>query len=103
MTYKSIYINPALDGHNVLYKGKRYWVFEISNEHPYEDYEKDYSIIIFDKLCGGVAAWVNKLSDNTYSGDMSYSQQSIDISGSTIREIVDKVIHWTNWVEKIEK
>lgn len=103
MNNNSRYIKPDLSGHKVLYKGKRYWAFEISNDYPYENYEKDCSIIIFDKLYGGVAAWVNKLPDSTYKGDMPYSQQSIDISGNTVREMVDKVIHWTNWIERTEK
>jgi hypothetical protein len=100
---KSRYTNPKLQGHKVIYRGKRYWAFEISNEYPYESYEESCAIIIFDKLYGGIAAWVNQLSDNTYKGDIPYSQQCIDISGNTIREIVDEVIYWTNWIERTEK
>lgn len=103
MTKKSFYTKPELNGHAVLYKGKRYWAFEISNEHPYENYEKDCSIIIFDKLYVGVAAWVNKLPDNTFRGDMPYSQQCIDIYGNTIQEIIGEVVRWSNWIERTEK
>ena len=97
------YFLPELNDHLVLYKGKRYWVFEIDDEHPFENYEKDCSIIVFDKLCGGVAAWVDELPDSTYKGYMPYSQQSIDIYGDTIKEIVHEVIRWTHWIERTEK
>jgi hypothetical protein len=30
------YKPPQLSGHNVAYKGKRYWVIEIDNDHPFE-------------------------------------------------------------------
>jgi hypothetical protein len=97
------YTKPVLHGHKVLYKGKRYWAFEISNQYPYETYEDSCSIIVFDKLYGGIAAWVTQLSNNSYRGDMPYSQQCIDISGNTVKEIVNEVIYWTNWIDRTEK
>jgi hypothetical protein len=102
-TIKSRYTGPKLCGHRVLYKGKRYWAFEISKKFPYENYEDSCSIIIFDKLYGSVAAWVTQQSNNSYKGDMPYSQQCIDISGNTVKEIVNEVIYWTNWIERTEK
>jgi hypothetical protein len=100
---KSKYCYPELNHHLVLYKGKRYWAFEIDEDHPYENYEQACSIIIFDKLCGGVAASVDKLPDSTYKGYIPYSQQSIDIYGKTIQDIVYQVIKWTIWIERTEK
>ena len=99
----SKYIAPALDEHKILYKGKRYWAFEIDKDHPYENYEHDCSIIIFDKLCGGVAAWCERLSNGQFSGYMPYSQQSIEIERKTIRDLVLSVDYWTRWVERTEK
>jgi len=97
------YTYPDLQGHHVLYKGRRYWAFEINQEHPYENYEKDCSIIIYDKLCGGVAAWCDKTSNGQFTGDMPYSQQSIEIDGKSIRDLVQSVDYWTRWVERTEK
>jgi hypothetical protein len=41
---------PELHGHNILYKGRRYWVIEIDTDHPFETLEEDYTVIVFDKL-----------------------------------------------------
>ena len=30
------YTPPQLSGHKVAYKGKRYWVIEIDEAHPFE-------------------------------------------------------------------
>jgi len=100
---RHLYTPPKLSGHKMLYKGKRYWAFEINQEHPFENYEQDCSIIIYDKLCGGVAAWCDMSGNGQFAGHMPYSQQSIEIEGKTIRDLVQNVDYWTRWVERTEK
>ena len=43
------YIYPDLNGHKVLYKGKRFWIFEISKEFPFRGYEEFCDVIVYDK------------------------------------------------------
>jgi hypothetical protein len=99
----SKYTEPELTNHKILYKGKRYWVFEISKENPYENMENVCSIIVFDKLCGGIAGYCNYKEDGTIVGDIPYSQQSIDIEGKDGKEISGLVDYWTKWIERTEK
>ena len=97
------YTPPVLNGHKVLYKGKRYWAFEISKEHPYENYEKDCSIIVYDKYCDAVAAWCDSSIDGAYTGYIPYGQGSIEVNGHTVKELVTSVVDWSNWIERAEK
>lgn len=77
---KSKYIYPDLNGHNVLYKGKRFWVFEISSEFPFEGYETSCQVIVYDKEYGCEIAGAEK-STNGYSGSLIGPQDSVDVSG----------------------
>ena len=97
------YTEPTLKNHKILYKGKRYWVFEIDKEHPFENMEDVCSIIVYDKFCNGIACYCNYKEDGTIVGDIPYSQQSIDIGGKDGRDISSQVDYWTRWIERTEK
>jgi hypothetical protein len=97
------YTEPKLKNHKILYKGKRYWVFEIDKEHPFENMEDVCSIIVYDKFCDGIACYCNYKEDGTIVGDIPYSQQSIDIEGKDGRDISSQVNYWTRWIERTEK
>ncbi|MDH6421604.1 hypothetical protein M2131_001545 [Polynucleobacter sphagniphilus] len=100
---KNIYTRPVLVGHNVPYKGKRYWVIQIDKDHPFENYENDCSYIVFDKECGCVISWCEKTDDGSFKGYIQYVQGSIDVDGKTPKELVNSVIRWSNWIERTEK
>ena len=97
------YTEPKLKNHKILYKGKRYWVFEIDKEHPFENMEDVCSIIVYDKSCDGIACYCNYKDDGTIVGDIPYSQQSIYIEGMDGRDIAFQVDYWTKWIERTEK
>ena len=97
------YTEPKLTNHKILYKGKRYWVFEIDKEHPFENMEDVCSIIVYDKFCDGIVCYCNYKEDGTIVGDIPYSQQSIDIEGKDGRDISSQVDYWTRWIERTEK
>lgn len=99
---RSMYEKPILDGHDVLYKGKRYWVFKIDKNHPFQNYENDCSILIFDKYCGAVAAWCNLDENGIFRGYIEYGQGSIDIQGETPKTLVQCLIKNSNFLEKIK-
>lgn len=59
MTKPSMYKPPPLDGHVVPYRGKRYWVIEVDEDHPFEWVSDDVAQwAIFDKLMGYVIATI---------------------------------------------
>lgn len=97
------YTVPKLANHKVLYRGKRYWVFEISSENPFENMEDVCSIIVYDKFCAASAAYCTYSKDGKIVGNIPYSQQSIEIEGGSAREIASQVDYWTRWIEKTEK
>ena len=99
----SRYREPKLTNHKILYKGKRYWVFEIDKEHPFENMEDVCSIIVYDKLCDGIAAYCDYSKNGKIVGGIPYSQQSIDIEGKDGRDIAGLVDSWTVYIEKTEK
>jgi hypothetical protein len=100
---KNIYTPPVLVGHNVLYKGKRYWVIQIDNDHPFENYENDCSYVVFDKECGCVISWCEMMDDGSFKGYIQYGQGSIEVEGKTPKELVQSVVKSFKWIERTEK
>lgn len=98
---KPSYTPPNLVNHKVIYKGKRYWVFEVNSENPYEDAEKFSSLLVFDKLYGAVAAFCNRISDSEYEGEIPIGQNSIEIKAKNIKDLVAEVIFWDKQIEKM--
>jgi uncharacterized protein YuzB (UPF0349 family) len=99
----SKYTEPKLTEHEILYKGKRYWVFRIDKDHPFENYEEDCSYVVFDKEYGCVISWCERVDGDSFKGYIQYGQGSIDVEGKTPKELVQDVIHWSNWIERTEK
>jgi hypothetical protein len=100
----SQYTIPNFKNHNVLYKGKRYWVLEIDKNHPYEGYEEDCNCVVVDRKYGGVViSWCNKQKDGTFKGYVQYGQGSDPVEGKTPKELVDSVVRFYKWVEKTER
>lgn len=101
---KNIYTRPVLVGHNVPYKGKRYWVIQIDKDHPFENYENDCSYIVFDKSYGGcVISWCERDDEGSFKGYIQYGQGSIDVEGKTPKELVQSVVKSFKWIERTEK
>jgi hypothetical protein len=101
---KNIYTPPVLDGHKILYKGKRYWVFEVDEEYPFEGYEKDCRYLIFDKSYGGcVISWCERDDDGSFKGYIQYGQGFIEVEGKTPKELIQSVVKSFKWIERTEK
>ena len=96
---KSNYIYPELNGHKVLYKGKRFWVFEISSEFPFEGHEDNCDVIVYDKDLGGAMAGAKKTTKG-YEGDIFNILYTIEISGETPTELIDSAIEAWRRAEK---
>ena len=96
---KSKYIYPDLNGHKVLYKGKRFWVFEISAEFPFNGMEKFCQVIVYDKEYGCEIASAEN-STNGYFGSLIGPQESVEVSGGSPVELLDSVIYASRNYEK---
>jgi hypothetical protein len=91
MMLKSKYTYPDLRGHKVLYKGKRFWVFEISSDFPYEGYEEFCQVIVYDKEFGCEIASAEK-NANGYSGSLIGPQENVEVFGESPVELLDSAI-----------
>lgn len=85
------YAAPRLDGHKILYKSRRYWIFEIDEdhpytEHPYEGFEKYYEVVVYDKFEHCPAAFCSK----DLRGDLNLGtfQDNIGVSGDDFRSLI---------------
>jgi hypothetical protein len=97
----NLYKRPLLKNHKVLYRGKRYWVFEVDNENPYESAEIASSLVVFDKLYGAIAAFCNQINGSGYEGVIPIGQNSIEIKAENIRALVAEVIYWDRQMVKL--
>lgn len=92
------YKKPNLRGHNVLYKGRRYWAFEVSSEFSYEGSEDIDSIVVYDGSLETDVAWCHQEGNGVFKGFAAYGMHELSVSGSTIEELisdVDRVLKWS--------
>jgi len=96
---KSNYTYPDLNGHKILYKGKRFWVFEISPEFPFEGQEKNCEVIVYDKEYGCEIAGAT-INPSGYSGSLIGPQELVEVSGDSPEDLLDSVIELSRLYEK---
>ena len=83
------YIPPTLSGHKVLYKSRRFWIFEIDKEHPYESFEESYALIVYDNLERCPAAFCQKdLSGDLNLGTFPYG---MSVSGKDYDSLIENI------------
>ena len=91
-----MYSKPALNGHNVLYKGRRYLAFEVSKEFPYQKDEMTCSLVVYDGVYNMVIAWC-KPSKDGYQGEVIYGPHCLGVEGSTIKYLIGDVAKTVKW------
>lgn len=96
---KPKYTYPDLKGHKVLYKGKRFWVFEISSQFSFNGMEEFCKVIVYDKEFGCEIAGADN-SANGYAGTLIGPQECVEVSGSSPVELVESVINASRNYEK---
>jgi len=94
------YKTPVLSNHNILYKGKRYWIFEVSKDHPFEGYESISSFVLFDRRLNVVLAWGELDDEDGYIGGVPYGPHVLDVRGKTAKEFVLDVVKQVSWTVK---
>lgn len=83
-------MTPKLSvGNEVLHKDRRFIVFRVSKESPFEGYEPDCSVLVYDRLYGSALGFV----DDSLSGicNPSTYQNSLPICGNSAAELVHSV------------
>jgi hypothetical protein len=87
------YKQPKLNGHKILYKGRRFIAFEISKQFPFESFEDSYQFAIFDGLYDATLAVGVINTKGAYQGELAFSVVEISIPPcKTIREFLDIAI-----------
>lgn len=100
-TYTKNYDKPELNGHRVLYKGRRYWAIEIDADHPFEIFDQTYGdLVVWDGFIGAAITEGKIGDDGIIRGSIQYGQGSIDVKGKTVREFVDDVIATCDWIQR---
>jgi hypothetical protein len=94
------YSKPNLNGHKVLYKGRRFWVFKVSEELPFRGSEKIDEIVVYDGFYDVVVCYCHINKNGEYEGLFPYGQQDLRVSGITVRDIVDDVTKTIRWSER---
>lgn len=98
---KSNYFYPKISEDKILYKGKRFWIFEISLEFPYQGYEKYCEVIVYDKKNGAEMAGAKK-GANGYIGSLIGTMDSISVSGKSPIELLESVINkWRSYEKHV--
>ena len=96
----SRYTKPILNGHNILYKGRRFWVFEVSKKFPFRGSEKIDEIVVYDGFYDVDICWCHKNEKGEYQGWVPYGQEDLNVSGKTIRDLIEDVKKTIKWSER---
>ena len=92
------YPPPQLDGHKVLYRGNRFYVFEVDALHPFSGFEAHAQVLVWDGRYGDTVAFCDaNLNGYVAPGTV---QDSIEIYGMNPRELVQEVKRALNLFEK---
>jgi len=96
----SRYTLPKLDGHKILYKGKRFWIFEINEKYPFQGYESvREQVIVYDKVYGAVVSCAKKTAQG-FEGILTCAMDRVEVAGSSLQELLETSIKSMRWYEK---
>lgn len=97
------YSFPKLNGHKILYKGRRYIMFEMNAVHPYEGYERFNSIALWDDEQRSICAFADRLTNGKYTGHLAFAMDLVEVNGDTPRQFIDESIRlWKFYVKHVE-
>ena len=82
------YTPPQLSGHKVAYKGKRYWVIEIDEAHPFEGVDAgSAAFVIYDAATPCIIATAIKRAQGGYKCNL-HSHVALTYAAESIRDMV---------------
>lgn len=86
---KPKYCFPDLSNKRLLYVGRRYIAFSVSQSQPFKGYESDYNFVIWDGMYDAAVAVGMVMDDGTVTGELAFSHVEIDIpTAKSMREFI---------------
>ena len=83
------YTFPDLSNHKIIYKGRRYIAFEVSQSNPFESMEDDADFVVWDGEYDGAVSYGAINAKGEYEGFLAFSHVEIEIdSAENIRDFV---------------
>jgi hypothetical protein len=106
MDEEVIYNRPPLNNHEVLYKGKRYWLFKLNKDFIYRGskYESvlgsgEKTVILFDCLDYEINTEGVINENGSITTEISYGQNSVACIGNNAREFVKNTVSVIDWIK----
>jgi hypothetical protein len=79
---------PKLNGHKVAYRGRRYWVIEIDDDHPFEYFDASHGeFVIYDRRDAVVIATASRMEGGIYQCRLN-SHVEISCEAQNIKDAV---------------
>lgn len=83
------YTFPDLSNHKIIYKGRRYIAFEVSQSNPFESMEDDADFVVWDGEYDGAVSYGTITSDGDFEGFLAFSHVEIEVeSADNIRDFL---------------
>jgi hypothetical protein len=83
-----------------LYKGLRYWIFQVSASFPFEGFEDYYDIVLYDCFWDGAITGGKIGSDGVIRGDVQFGQGNIEVAGRTLAEFLSEGVSASDFVHR---
>ena len=85
----SNYTFPDLSNHKIIYKGRRYIAFEVSQSNPFESMEDDADFVVWDGEYDVAVSYGTITSDGGFEGFLAFSHVEIEVeSADNIRDFL---------------
>lgn len=84
---------PNLSNHKIIYKGRRYIAFQISQLNPFETMEDFADFVVWDGLYDAAVSYGTINAKSDFEGELAFSHVEIEIDTSkNIRDFVKNSI-----------
>ena len=88
MTKMLRYKPPELSGHNVAFKGRRYWIIEVDEDHPFDWVSTDLGkFAVYDKELSTTIAFASRNRRGGYRCTFTFGQHEFSYDVDSIKNI----------------
>jgi hypothetical protein len=94
--YPAGVLPDEIKAYKALYKGRRYWVFQNSKEHPFDDWTEDFAVVMYDRAEHVVMAYANLKADGSMFGSVLWGQ-GVQFEAADARAMVREVLEIDKW------
>lgn len=87
----SNYSFPNLTTFEVIYNGRRYKAFRVSESKPFDGFEDDANFVVWDGLYDAAVSFGTVSAEGRFSGFLAFSNVEIEIdSSANVSDFVKK-------------